>query len=62
MKRLLIRADDLGYSRGANYGIVDSVRGGLVGSVGVMTNMESVDHGLELLDGLDVCLGQHTNI
>lgn len=62
MKRLLIRADDLGYSRGVNYGIVDSVRGGLVGSVGVMTNMESVDHGLELLDGLDVCLGQHTNI
>lgn len=42
--------------------LVDSVRGGLVGSVGVMTNMESVDHGLELLDGLDVCLGQHTNI
>lgn len=62
MKRLLIRADDLGYSRGVNYGIVDSVRGGLVGSVGVMTNMESVDHGLELLDGLDVCLGQRTNI
>lgn len=62
MKRLLIRADDLGYSRGVNYGIVDSVRGGLVGSVGVMTNMESVDHGLELLSGFDVCLGQHTNI
>ena len=28
MKRLLIRADDLGYARSVNYGIYDSVHQG----------------------------------
>ena len=62
MKRLLIRADDLGYSVGVNYGIASSVAAGLVRSVGVMTNMETVVHGLGLLINHAVCLGQHTNI
>ena len=39
MKYLLIRADDLGYSEGVNYGIAATVAAGLVRSVGVMTNM-----------------------
>lgn len=62
MKRLLIRADDLGYSEGVNYGIAKSVREGLVRNVGIMTNMPSIGHGLELLKDVDVCFGQHTNI
>lgn len=62
MKRLLIRADDLGYSEGINYGIAKSVKEGIIGSVGVMTNMPAVVHGLKLLKGTDVCFGQHTNI
>lgn len=62
MKKLLIRADDLGYSEGINYGIAKSVKEGIIGSVGVMVNMPSVEHGLELLKGKEVCLGQHTNI
>jgi len=62
MKKLLIRADDLGYSEGINYGIAKSVKEGIIGSVGVMVNMLSVEHGLELLKGKAVCLGQHTNI
>lgn len=62
MKRLLVRADDLGYSEGVNYGISKSVKEGIVGSVGVMTNMPAVTHGLKLLENTDVCLGQHTNI
>ena len=44
MKYLLIRADDLGYSEGVNYGIAAAVAAGLVRSVGVMTNM-SMDWG-----------------
>jgi len=65
MKRLLIRADDLGYSEGVNCGIAAAVRAGLVRSVGVMTNMPEAARGLDLLarateDAL--CLGQHTNI
>lgn len=61
-KRILIRADDLGYSEGINYGIAKSVKDGIIRSVGVMTNMPSVQHGLDLLKGIPVCYGQHTNI
>ena len=62
MKKILIRADDLGYSEGVNYGIAKSVKEGIIKSVGVMSNMPTVAHGLKLLEGVDVCLGQHTNI
>lgn len=62
VKRLLIRADDLGYSQGVNCGIAATVAAGLVRSVGVMTNMPDAVHGLGLLAGHPVCLGQHTNI
>lgn len=62
MKRLLIRADDLGYSQGVNCGIAATVAAGLVRSVGVMTNMPAAVHGLGLLAGHPFCLGQHTNI
>ncbi|WP_160689568.1 ChbG/HpnK family deacetylase [Clostridium sp. C2-6-12] len=62
MKKFLIRADDLGYSEGVNYGIAKSAIEGLVGSIGVMPNMDSVKHGLKLLEGHNFCLGQHTNI
>lgn len=62
MKKILFRADDLGYSEGVNYGIEKSVREGLIRSVGIMTNMEAAAHGVRLLEGLDVCYGQHTNI
>lgn len=62
MGKLLIRADDLGYSEGVNFGIAKSVKDGLIRSVGFMVNMPASVHGFELLKGLDVCLGQHTNI
>ena len=56
MKRLLIRADDLGYSQGVNCGIAATVAAGLVRSVGVMTNMPDAVHGLGLLAGLGMTL------
>lgn len=62
MKRILIRADDLGYCEAINYGIAKSVREGIIRSVGVMPNMPDVQHGLKLLQGTEVCYGQHTNI
>ena len=62
MKQLLLRADDLGYSEGVNCGIAKSVRDGLIGSVGVMPSMPAAAHGLALLEGTGVCIGQHTNI
>ncbi|MCD7803277.1 MAG: ChbG/HpnK family deacetylase [Clostridiales bacterium] len=62
MKQLLIRADDVGYSEAVNYGIEKTVKEGLVGSVGLMPNMPAAEHGLRLLRGTGVCIGQHTNI
>lgn len=62
MKRLLIRADDLGFSEGTNYGIAKSVKDGIIRSVGLMPNMPAAQHGFDLMRNENVCLGQHTNI
>ncbi len=61
-KKVLVRADDLGYSRGVNLGIADALKGGIIKSVGVMTNMPETQSGLELIQGSGACLGLHTNI
>ena len=62
MKKVLIRADDLGFSKAVNLGIAETVRNGLVRSVGIMTNMPEAENGVAMLKGCDVCYGQHTNI
>ena len=62
MKQILIRADDLGYCEGVNFGIAKTVKDGFVRTVGLMPNMPTAAHGLKLLEGADICLGQHTNI
>jgi len=62
MGKLLIRADDLGYSEGVNYGIAKTVKDGLIRSVGFMVNMPASQHGFDLIKDQTVCLGQHTNI
>lgn len=62
VKKILIRADDLGYSEAVNYGIAKTIKSGLVQSVGMMTNMPASKHGFNLIKSYDVCIGQHTNI
>ena len=62
MLDFILRADDVGYSEAVNYGIEKTVKQGLIGSVGMMPNMPAAAHGLNLLKGTGVCLGQHTNI
>lgn len=62
MIQLILRADDVGYSEAVNYGIAKTVKEGLIGSVGLMPNMPAAAHGLALLEGTGVCIGQHTNI
>ncbi len=62
MIQLLIRADDVGYSEGVNYGVEKSVKYGLIHSVGLMPNMPAAAHGVRLLEGTDTALGQHTNV
>ncbi len=62
MAKMLVRADDLGYSEAFNYGLARAVKSGIVKSVGVMPNMEWAEHGVRLLDGTDVTFTVHANI
>lgn len=48
MKKLIINADDFGYSRGINFGIVDAHQLGVLTSTTFMTNMPGADHAAEL--------------
>lgn len=60
--KMILRADDLGISEGVNYGILKSIQDGMISCVGLMPNMETAQHGYDLIKDLDICLGQHTNI
>lgn len=60
--RILIRADDLGWTEAINYGIAKSMRDGIIRSVGLMSNMPAARHGWELVKDLNPCVGQHTCI
>lgn len=62
MKKMIIRADDLGYCEAVNFGIAKTVKEGLVSSVGLMPNMSAAAHGVDLLKDTEVCIGQHSNI
>lgn len=62
MKRLMVRADDLGYSESVNYGIEKTVKEGVIRNIGFMVNMPASQHGFDLIKNEEVCLGQHTNI
>ncbi len=62
MKKIIFRADDLGYSEGVNLGIAKTVKKGLVRTVGLIVNLEHSKEGFELIKENDVCLGLHVNI
>lgn len=44
MKKLIINADDFGYSRSVNYGIIDAHTEGVLSSTTLMTNMPGAEH------------------
>lgn len=48
MIKLIINADDFGYSRGINHGIIDSHLNGIVNSTTMMMNMPGTEHAIEL--------------
>ena len=48
--KIMVRADDLGYSRGVNYGIYDTVKNGVIKNIGFMVNMPDSVEGYELVD------------
>ncbi len=60
--KLILRADDLGFSEAVSLGILKAVKDGLITSVGMMPNMPSASYGYQLVKDYDIALGQHTNI
>ena len=60
--KLIMRADDLGFSEAVNLGIYKAVKDGMITSVGMMTNMEYASDGYQLFKDFDIAIGQHTNI
>ncbi|MBN2795638.1 MAG: ChbG/HpnK family deacetylase [Clostridia bacterium] len=59
--KLIINADDLGFSKGINYGIYDAYKYGIVRSTTLMMNMKSTDHAIELLKDTNIGIGVHLN-
>lgn len=63
MKKLLIRADDIGYSEAVTAGILSALESGLVNSAGLMVNMPFTEKSVELIkDRTDICFGLHVNL
>ena len=48
MKKLIINADDFGYSRAVTNGILDSYKTGILTSTTMMMNTESTEHAVEM--------------
>lgn len=48
MINLIVNADDFGFSRGVNHGIIDSFLYGIVNSTTMMMNMDGTDHAVQL--------------
>lgn len=47
--KLIVNADDFGFSNGVNYGIIDAYKNGIVRSTSIMAGMPAFDHAVELL-------------
>lgn len=50
MTKLVINADDFGYTEGVNLGIISAYKNGIVSSCTIMANMPGFDQAVELLE------------
>ncbi|MGM7702602.1 chitin disaccharide deacetylase [Pseudalkalibacillus sp. Hm43] len=63
MIKLLVNADDFGYSRGVNHGIIDAHRFGIVNSTTMLVNMPGTEHAIELAkENPDLKVGVHLTL
>lgn len=63
MTKLIINADDFGYSKGVNYGIIESHLNGVVSSTTMMANMNGLEHALKLIPFVpDLGIGIHLSL
>lgn len=61
--KLIVRADDLGFTDAVNHGIHKAIKDGIVTCTGLMTNMPEAENGFNLIKKYNhVSIGQHTNI
>ena len=61
--RLIINADDFGYSKGVNYGIIDAYKNGIVRSTTIMAGMPGFDHAVELAkENKELGVGVHLTL
>jgi chitin disaccharide deacetylase len=60
MIKLIVNADDFGFSRGVNFGIIDAHKRGIVNSATMMMNMPGTDHAIDLAkDNPSLMVGIH---
>lgn len=50
MKTLIVNADDFGYSKGVNLGIIEAFQNGVVRSTTIMPGADGFDHAIELAE------------
>lgn len=63
MKKLIINADDFGYCKGVNYGIIEAHIDGVLTSTTIMANMPGFDHAVELHQQYpNLSIGVHLNL
>nr|WP_263327683.1 chitin disaccharide deacetylase [Neobacillus sp. Marseille-Q6967] len=60
MIKLIVNADDFGYSRAINFGVIDAHKYGILNSATLMTNMPGAEHAFELAkDNPNLQVGIH---
>ena len=63
MNKLIINADDFGYCKGVNYGIIEAHTDGVLTSTTIMANMPGFDHAVELhRQHHNLSIGVHLNL
>lgn len=61
--KIIINADDFGYSNGVNYGIIDAHKNGILTSTTCLTNMPGFEHAINLAnDNPELGIGIHLSL
>ena len=63
MKRMIVNADDFGFSEAVNHGILKAMQEGIVTSTSIMANMPGFAHAVQLYhEHPDMAVGVHLNL
>ena len=60
--KLIINADDFGFTKSITDGIIEGIKGGYITSTSIMSNMEATEYAvLKALENNIDCIGLHIN-